>query len=136
MDESGKSKLSDSGDRFLLSAVIIEKDLNSALSNFMVSLKSKNNIPTDVNIHAYDLFEKEEVKDVKLKINEIDYFFNHFIHLVRGTEMRCILYEASKKDFSERIKKKAKQKKVSEKSVIKYLQTKGDHDILYEILTA
>ena len=56
IDESGKSKLSDIGDRFLLSGVIIEKGLHHALSDFMVSLKSKNNIPVDANIHAYDLF--------------------------------------------------------------------------------
>lgn len=136
IDESGKSKLSDIGDRFLLSAVIIERDLHYALSSFMISLKCKNNIPSGVNIHAYHLFEKEEVKNVKLKNKEIDYFFEHFIHLVRGTEMKCILYEADKKTFVDKIRKKAKSVNVTEKAITKYLQSKRDHDILYEILTA
>lgn len=136
IDESGKSKLSDTDDKFLLSAVIIEKDLHFSLSNFLVSLKRKNGIPIDVNIHAYDLFEKEKILDVKLKHKEINYFFDHFIHLVRSTEMECLLYEVDKRPFIDRVKKKAKSKKVTEKAIIKYLQNKGNHDILYEIITA
>ena len=46
IDESGKSKLGDTGDKFLLSSVIIEKSLHEALSSFMISLKRKNNIST------------------------------------------------------------------------------------------
>ena len=136
IDESGKSKLGDVGDKFLLSSVIIEKNLHEALSGFMISLKRKNNIPTDVNIHAYDLFEKEDVSDVNLKNSEINYFFEHFIHLVRGTEMRCILYETDKRPFVERINKRAKKTNSTEKAIFRYLKSKGNHDILYEILTA
>jgi len=136
IDEAGKSKLSDEGNDLLLTGVIIERYLHSAVSNFMLSLKGKNNIPTNVNIHAYDLFEKEEVTGVKLKKKEIDYFFEHFIHLVRGAQMKCILYKADKKPFIDRIKKKAKSQNVTENAVLRYLKRKGDHDILYEILTA
>lgn len=102
----------------------------------MISLKRKNNIPTDVNIHAYDLFEKEEVLHVNLKNSEINYFFEHFIHLVRGTEMSCILYEVDKRPFVEKINKKAQKTNSTEKAIFRYLKTKGNHDILYEILTA
>ncbi|MFA5072221.1 MAG: hypothetical protein WC511_07795 [Candidatus Pacearchaeota archaeon] len=136
IDESGKSKLSDIGDNFLLSAVIIEKNLHFALSSFMISLKEKNHIPSHINIHSYDLFEKEKVDGIKLKIKEVNYFFEHFIHLIRGTQMKCILYEADKKPFIDRIIKKAKSKKVNEKAINTYLKNKGDHDILYEILTS
>jgi hypothetical protein len=136
IDESGKSKLSDIGDRFLLSGVIIEKGLHRSLSDFMLSLKSKNNIPIDANIHAYDLFEKEEIKNIKLSKKGIDYFFEHFIHLVRGTEMKCVLYEVDKKPLVEKVKKKAKSLSIAEKVIFKYIQSKNCHDILYEILTA
>jgi hypothetical protein len=136
IDESGKSKLSDTGDRFLLSGVIIEKGLHHALSDFMISLKSKNNIPIDANIHAYDLFEKEEIKNIKLSKKGIDYFFEHFIHLVRGTEMKCILYEVDKRYLVDKIKKKARKISIAERVIFKYLQNKNQHDILYEILTA
>jgi ERCC4-related helicase len=136
IDESGKSKLSDQGDRFLLSGVIIENDLHQALSNLMLSLKNKNNIPTNTNIHAYDLFEKEEVLGAKLKNKEIIYFFEHLIHLIRGAEMKCILYEADKKPFRDRIERKSQKTQKTEKAIHKYLKSQGDHDILYEVLTA
>lgn len=136
IDESGKSKLSDTGDRFLLSGVVIEKSLHRALSDFMLSLKSKNNIPIDANIHAYDLFEKEEIKNIKLSKKGIDYFFEHFIHLVRGTEMKSVLYEVDKRPLVDKVKKKAKSLCIAEKVIFKYIQSKNCHDILYEILTA
>ena len=136
IDESGKSKLSDTCDRFLLSGVIIEKGLHNALSDFMISLKSKNKILIDANIHAYDLFEKEEIKNIKLSKKGIDYFFEHFIHLVRGTEMKCVLYEIDKRPLVDKVKKKAKSLSVAEKVIFKYIQSKNCHDILYEILTA
>ena len=60
IDESGKSKLSDHGEHFLLSCIIINKDLHSALSNYMVSLKERSGVPTDDNIHAFNLFEDEK----------------------------------------------------------------------------
>lgn len=136
IDESGKSKISDIGDKFLLSGVIIEKELHNSLSNFIVSLKCKNDIPSDVNIHAYDLFEKEEIKDIKLNTKQIDYFFDHFIYLTRGTDMKCILYEVDKKFLVDKVKRRAKELNVSEKVLFRYLKSKNLHDILYEILTA
>ncbi len=59
IDESGKSKFSDIGSHFLLSGLIINRDLHTALSHYMISLKEKSDIPTDENIHAFDLFENE-----------------------------------------------------------------------------
>ena len=136
IDESGKSKLSDGGDRFLLTGVIIEKELHDALSGVMLSLKHKNNIPSNTNLHAYDLFEKEIAYGVRLKNKDINYFFEHLVHLIRSAEMSCVSYEANKQFFIQKIAKRAIATNSTEKSIHNYLKLKKDHDILYEILTA
>lgn len=47
IDESGKSTFSDPGSSFLLSGLIIDKDLHTALSHYMISLKEKSDIPLE-----------------------------------------------------------------------------------------
>lgn len=136
IDEAGKSKLSDIGDNFLLCGVVLNKSLHTALSSYMISLKKKNGIPSLTNVHAFDLFESEKLIANKIKKKQIDNFFEHFTHLITGSELQCFLYETSKAPFLSRVKKVAKSEKTTERAVNHYLVRNGVHDILYEILTA
>jgi len=136
IDESGKSKLSDEGDFFILTSFIIDKDLHDSISKIMLNFKKKYSLPTDENIHAYDLFEKEELKSVKIKIKEIDTFFDHLLHLVRSVEFDVITQKINKTHLKKTVENKRKKLKLeSSKTLYTYLGKQGYLDILYEILT-
>jgi hypothetical protein len=134
IDESGKSKLSDeTGRYFLLSGVIIDNNLHEALSAYMVSLKEKCNIPTDENIHAFDLFENEKLKHgLSLKVSEINTFFNRLISLSHGVEMQLIILRIDKESYKKKIANCARKNNLSYKSLCKHIKREGVHDILYE----
>ena len=104
IDESGKSQLSDDHAGFLLSGLILDKDLHAALSSYMVSLKEKSGIPTDENIHAFDLFEGEREKTYdtagkplknkdgtrrhkRIPFTRIDTFLKRLAGLIEGAEI-------------------------------------------------
>jgi len=136
IDESGKSKLSDPGYRFLLCGIILNKHLHTALSSYMLSLKEKNGISPLINMHAYDLLENEKLRNGSISKKKIDNFFEHLIHLVLGSEIECLVYEIDKTPFVKRVEREAKTKNVSKKAITNYLTREKNHDILYEILTA
>lgn len=135
LDESGKSKLSDPSDSFLLCGIVIDQDLHFALSNYMVSLKGKSNISAEENIHAYDLFENEKVRDRFLKKGDIEEFFNRFCMLIQGAEIQCWTVRVKKGEFQQMVRKAAKRIGWSEKRVLNYLKQEGLHDFLYEALS-
>jgi hypothetical protein len=135
LDESGKSSFSDDGGAFLLSAIIINKDLHSALSSYMLSLKDKSGIPIDENIHAFDLFEKEDLKRHKVQYLKINTFFNRLASLVEGAEIKSFIFSVDKTAYKTKISKTATKKGVSEKALIKFLKRNNVHDFLYEALT-
>ncbi|MBU1256730.1 hypothetical protein KKA49_03525, partial [Patescibacteria group bacterium] len=66
-DESGKSKIVDIGNHFLLCGLVINKDLHMALSSYMISLKNKSGISVSKNIHDFDLFENEKINGKRIK---------------------------------------------------------------------
>ncbi len=134
IDESGKSKLSDEAGRyFLLSGVIIDSNLHQALSNYMVSLKVKCNIPPDQNVHAFDIFENEKLKHTgRIKVGVVDKFFSRLLSLAHGADMHPIILRIDKKVFQDKLKKTAKRCNVSEKRVYKALMKESLHDFLYE----
>jgi hypothetical protein len=134
IDESGKSKLTDMGDSFLLSGFIIEKGLHDAINKLMLDFKNKHNINTDQNIHAFELFEKESIKNKKLTHTQISLFFKHLISLISMSDFKTILFKIDKRDLRNRVIKLAKKKKVSEKEIHRYMKRNGDQDVLYEIL--
>lgn len=134
IDESGKSKLSDQGDHFLLCGLIINKDLHSALSSYMVSLKEKSGIPTDENIHAFDLFENEKVKGNHHKFIHIDTFLKRLCMLVQGLDLKCIIVRIKKDDYKKLITKRAKRLNMSERTITNILKKNDLHDFLYEAL--
>lgn len=138
VDESGKSKLSDTtgNGRFLLSGVIMDKNLNLAISDYMVSMKEKHGISTYENLHAFDLFENEKAKrGEKLKVKEIEDFFTKFHNLIQGVEMYSIILRIDKRSFQKQISKKAKKLKVKDERVAKELKKQDLHDFLYESLS-
>ncbi len=135
LDESGKSKLSDPGNAFLLCGVVIDRDLHTALSSYMVSLKNKSGISAEENIHAFDLFENEKVKGRTLKKKDIDEFFERLCVLVQGAEIQCWTVRVKKKEYIAAIKKRAKKIGWTEKKVLKFLKKEGLHDFLYEALS-
>jgi hypothetical protein len=135
LDESGKSKLSDIGNDFLLCGVVIDKDLHTVLSSYMVSLKDKSGISSDENIHAFDLFENEKVKGRKIKTREINLFFDRLCVLIQGAEIRCWTVRINKARYKKIIQKKVAKLKCSEKRVLKIIRKEGLHDFLYEALS-
>lgn len=152
IDESGKSKLSDDHSDFLLSGLVIDKDLHVALSNYMVSLKEKSGIPTDENIHAFDIFEGEREKlydsngrimknadgskkHKRIPYTKIDKFFKRFISIIEGADMFCFIYRIDKTWYREQIINIAKRSKVSERLVMDFVKRKGLNDFIYEALT-
>jgi len=138
IDESGKSKFSDIGDHFLLCGLIINKDLHSALSSYMISLKEKSDIPTSGNIHAFDLFEDEKIRvegdKKRIAYSKINTFFTRLSHIVQGSEIVCLVVRMDKRPYKEMISKTARRKKVSDSAIINYLKREGLHDFLYETL--
>lgn len=134
VDESGKSKLSDQGDHFLLCGLIINKDLHSALSSYMVSLKEKSGISSNENIHAFDLFETEKVRENHHKLTHINTFFKRLCMLVQGADMRCLIVRIKKDEYKNLIVKKAKKIGMSERAVMGVLKRHDLHDFLYEAL--
>ncbi len=122
IDESGKSKLSDVGDHFILCGIIINKDLNSALSHYMLSLKDKSAISPDENIHAFDLFESENVKSVHHKHQHITVFFDRLCALVQGADIKCIIVRISKLEYQGMVSKRARELNVSDKNINKRLK--------------
>jgi Protein of unknown function (DUF3800) len=137
LDESGKTSFRDDSDeeRFLICGVIIDKSLHEALSHYMLSLKEKSGIPPHSNIHAYDLFEKEEINDGPITYLKIGQFFTRFAHLIEGAEFKTILVEISKKEYKEKISKMASKYGVTVKPVLKHLKKSQVNDFLYESLT-
>ena len=151
IDESGHSALSDRGRFFLLSGLIINKDLHTALSSYMVSLKEKSKIPTDENIHAFDLFEGERRKMVdrkgrvmkdnsgvakhkRIAYSNINIFFERLSFLVEGADMKCFILRQDKIFYSRLVEKTARQRKVKGKRINDYLKRKQLNDFLYEAL--
>lgn len=134
IDESGKSKLSDMGDHFLLCGLIINKDLHSALSNYMVSLKEKSGVPTDENIHAFDLFENEKVRGNHHKHFHVDTFLKRLCMLVQGADLQCIIVRIKKVDYQKLVAKRAKKLNISERAITNILKKNNLHDFLYEAL--
>lgn len=135
LDESGKSKFSDIGDHFLLCGLIINKNLHTALSSYMVSLKEKSGIPSDKNIHAFDLFEDEKIMGKRIKINKINTFFERLLKLVEGCEFKCFIVQVDKRPYIRKIERAAKRNKVSLKAITNYLKLHDIHDLLYESLS-
>ena len=133
-DESGKSKLADEGSYFLLSGIIINKDLHTALSSYMISLKEKSNISADENLHAFDLFENEKIKDRRIPYGKIDTLFDRLCSLIEGADMTCLLFRIDKTPFKKILEKAATKKGVTNKAVAKYLKQYDLHDFLYESL--
>jgi len=138
IDESGKSKLSDIGDHFLLSGLIVDRDLHAALSSYMISLKDKVGIPPNANIHAFDLFEDEKIKiDGKKKRQShktITTLFTRLSHVVQGSEMVSFIVRMDKRPYKKIVSAFARKKKVSEHALNNYLKRNGLHDFLYEAL--
>ncbi|OYV83222.1 MAG: hypothetical protein B7W96_00265 [Parcubacteria group bacterium 37-58-5] len=151
IDESGKSKLSDDHDDFLLSGLIIDKDLHSALSSYMISLKEKSSIPTTENIHAFDLFEGEREKMYtvdggllknrdgtrrhrRIPYPRIDTFFKRLTGLIEGADMYCFIYRIDKSWYRERITRIARRRNVSDRLVMDFIKREGLNDFLYEAL--
>lgn len=137
IDESGKSKLSDTtgNGRFILSGVIMDKNLHLALSDYMISMKEKHALSTYENLHAFDLFENEKAKrGEKLKVGQIEDFFLKFHNLIQGVEMYSILLRIDKRNFQKQISKKARQLNVKEERLGKELRKQDLHDFLYESL--
>lgn len=135
LDESGKSKLSEPGGAFLLCGVVIDKDLHTALSSYMISLKNKSGISIEENIHAFDIFESEKVKGRMLKKKDIKEFFERLCILIQGTEILCWTVRVEKKDFQDKIRKKAIKIGWTEKRLFNFLKKEGLHDFLYEALS-
>ena len=135
IDESGKSSFSDIGDTFLLSAVIINKDLHSALSSYMVSLKEKAGIPVNENIHAFELFEKEEIKAGKVSYSKVNTFFSRLSSLIEGAEIKAFVFVVDKTYYKSLITREATKKTTTEKALISFLKKNRVNDFLYEALT-
>lgn len=152
IDESGKSKLSDDHDNFLLTGLVIDRDLHQALSSYMVSLKEKSDIPTDENIHAFDLFEGEREKmydengkliknsdgttrHKRIPTSKIDPFFNRLVHLIEGSDLFCFTLTIDKSPYRNQITRTARKHGVRERLVMDFVKRKGLNDFLYEVLT-
>jgi len=139
IDESGKSKLSDIGDNFLLCGLIIDKDLHAALSSYMISLKEKFGIPPNENIHAFDLFEDEKIKiegaKKRMPLSKINTFLTRLSHVVQGSEIVCLIVRMDKRPYKKMISTTARRKKVSDRALTNYLKRGGLHGFLYEALT-
>lgn len=143
IDESGKSQFSDSGNNFLLSGLIINKDLHSALSNYMVSLKEKSDIPIDENIHAFDLLENEKRRIrrtgggtiyKRIPYTKINAFFLKLCSLIEGADLKSLIFRIKKERYSKKIRSTALKHGVSERAIISYLKNKDLEDFLYESL--
>lgn len=141
IDESGKSKLSDYGENFLLSCIIINKDLHAALSSYMISLKERSHIPADENTHAFELFEDEKMRDrasrgIKKRIPyaKIDALFRKFSSLIEGADMQSLVFRINKTFYKNLIIKTAQRRKVTERAVVNYIKRNGFDDFLYEAL--
>lgn len=151
IDESGKSKLSDDHNDFLLTGLIIDAELHAALSNYMISLKEKSAIPTDENIHAFDLFEGEREKmygvngkplknadgtrrHKRIPFARINTFFGRLTALIEGADATCNVLRINKGEYRDRITRTAARHGVPEKNVLDFLKRKGLNDFLYEAL--
>gem|GEM_PF-3220398 len=153
IDESGNAKMSETGQgNFLLSGLVVDRDLHSALSSYMAFLKEKSGIPTDENIHAFDLFEAERRKvyhpngapakgpgginlHQRIPFANVDTFFDRLINLIEGTDLAFSVYEINKQPYLDRINAVANREGVPAATVIKYIKRKGLNDFIYESLT-
>jgi hypothetical protein len=143
IDESGKTRISDDGSHFLLTGLVINKDLHSALSSYMISLKEKSNIPTDENIHAFDLFEAERrrrgrtggAKHERIPYTKLDVFFSRLIYLIEGADVHSFVFTVDKTFLRDKILKCAGSKRTTEKAVLSFIKRKRLHDVLYEALS-
>lgn len=135
IDESGKSALSDSsGKEFILCSLIIDNDLNIALSRYMLSLKTKSGIPIDSNIHAFDIFEAEKVNGKRFNYKKIDELLSKLLSLVSGADIKSIIVSLDKTPYKKEIASVAHKLSISERSLTKELSSIGLIDFLYEIL--
>lgn len=143
LDESGKTGILDVGpDSFLLSGLILDKDLHSALSSYMLSLKEKFNIPADENIHAFDLFEAERRRNTnttggkhrKIPYSHIDSFFKTLSHLINGTDIHSLILIIDKQIVKDKICTVAGRKGASPRAVLNFLKRENLNDFLYETL--
>jgi len=141
IDESGRSKLSDSGNSLLLTGVVVRADLHDALSSYIVSLKGKSEIPTDRNIHAYDVFEGERVRIGniptgyrRLPIARVSEFFERLCFLIEGSDMKVIVLQIDLGHFRSKVELAARRHNVTPKAITNYLRKRGLADIAYEVL--
>lgn len=134
VDESGKSKISDEGDHFLLCGLIINKDLHAALSSYMVSLKDKSLIPPNENIHAFDLLEKEQVNGCRHTLSHINTFFDRLCTLVQGADIKCIIARVDKREYKQMVTRHATRIGSTDRAIMNILKRNDLHDILYEAL--
>ncbi len=134
IDESGKSKLSDDGNHFLLCGVVLKKELHDALSLLMVSFKQKHSISILENIHAFDLLEDEKHKEKRIPHSTITAFFEKLISLIEGSDIHCFIVCVDKKPYLEKIDRIARRKSVTVKTLTNYLKKNKVHDYLYEAL--
>lgn len=152
IDESGKSNLFDADGHFLLSAIIIDKDLHIALSHYMISLKDKSGISPDENIHAFDLFESERlkvrdrhgrvVKDKNgslkhrhIPFGRVDTFFKRLSSLIEGADIMCLILRMDKGSFKKSLDETLQAKGGDSTKLARYLKRRNLSDFLYESLT-
>ena len=135
IDESGKSRLSDEGEEFLLCGFIIEKEFHDAMNKVMINFKQKYNIPINRNLHAFELFEKEKINNVNLKHKDITDFFNNLISLIK-ISYRIIIFKIEKEQLKKLLAKSFKKLKKREKDIFNQMKKNNDDEVLYEILSA
>lgn len=144
IDESGKSKLSDEGDYILLCGLIINKDLHTAVSNYMISLKRNSDISTEQNLHAFDIFEDEfrllrrknpSKNEYRITHSKISTLFERIYNLIDGTEMKYLIVTLDKKIYQDKIKRAARKQNVSKQVLIDKLKKSNMNDFLYQGMT-
>lgn len=137
LDESGKSELKDAKHQhFLLSYIIMEKELHESASNIMISSKRKANMPQSVNIHAFDYFENEKFRNDPLNIKDLEVFYKNLVSLIYSVEYSGGCYIVDKSEIKKKVDKIAKKYNTSDKVIYNYLKGHGHSDILYQLLSA
>ena len=109
----------------------------------MISLKEKSDIPTDENIHAFDLFENEKRRirnpagkliSTRIVHSKIDTFFERLSSLIDGADIQSMVFCMCKDEWKKKITDAAITNAISEKDLLSNLKGHGLHDFLYEAL--
>jgi hypothetical protein len=98
----------------------------------MSSFKQKHLISTTQNIHAFDLFEDEKHKNVRISHATITAFFEKLISLIQGSDIHCFIVSIDKDPYLKKLEKCSKKKNVTLKALNGYLKKNSIHDFLYE----